>query len=163
AGPIDEPAFSTRSRLQLWEDGAALVPAHSAHELIAAEGRGRYAHWRAGLRFSSSDHSAAQRNGRIHTFSLNAPNPMGLVVGACDLHETTEALERRGSILRALPTNATMNTTGEMLQLIEACSKDVARPSPLCAEPRELPVEDRRRYLTEADAIVLEVGAPLAF
>lgn len=163
AGPIDEPAFSRRSQLQLWEDGAALGPAHSAHDRIVAEGGGRYSHWSDGLRFSSCDNSDPNQNGRAYSFSLNAPKPIVLVIGACYLHETTEALEQRGTILRSLPTTATMNITGEMLQLIEACSKDVAHPSPLCAKPRELPAEDRRRYLTEADVIVLEVGAPLTF
>lgn len=53
-----------RSCLMISEDGADLGPAHTAHQLIAAEGRGAFSHWNGELRFSSSDGSDPNANGR---------------------------------------------------------------------------------------------------
>src|SRR5262249_22979204 len=45
----------TASKLQLFEDGRLLGPAHALHEDIRQKGGGRYSHWGASLYFSSSD------------------------------------------------------------------------------------------------------------
>ncbi len=57
-----------RSRVQLFEDGAALGPAHSAHAEIRRIGRGRFSHWSDRVYFSASDNSDPRANGRRYTF-----------------------------------------------------------------------------------------------
>ncbi|MEI6503638.1 MAG: tetratricopeptide repeat protein, partial [Armatimonadota bacterium] len=63
-----------KSELVLLEDGKPLGPAHSLHQLIRDEGKGRYSHWgRTGLYFSSSDNSDPLTNGRQYTYYFGSP------------------------------------------------------------------------------------------
>jgi hypothetical protein len=55
------------SRLQLFEDGHPLGPAHISHDEIRRLGGGRYSHWGAQLYFSASDNSDPDKNGRTYT------------------------------------------------------------------------------------------------
>ncbi|GJM21731.1 MAG: hypothetical protein DHS20C15_16460 [Planctomycetota bacterium] len=55
---------ASASRLELFEDGVALGPAHASHQEIRDAGAGRYSHWSGGLYFSSSDGSDPNANGR---------------------------------------------------------------------------------------------------
>ena len=70
----DSATRPTRSRLQIYENGKALGPAHSIHADIRAKGLGRFSHWNSGsgvtLRFSSSDNSDPRTNGRIYSFEI---------------------------------------------------------------------------------------------
>lgn len=58
------------SRLELYEDGRLLGPAHQDHATIAALGGGRYSHWQGYVRFSSSDGSDPRHNGRSYSFRV---------------------------------------------------------------------------------------------
>ncbi|GJM21720.1 MAG: hypothetical protein DHS20C15_16350 [Planctomycetota bacterium] len=90
--PSDAESLST---LMLLEDGRPLPHPHAAHDDIAAQGAGRYSHWGAELRFSSSDGSDP-REGR-HDYAVaraeaflfdHAPQPPLAEEGACwSLHE----------------------------------------------------------------------------
>jgi len=51
----DSPGHGDRSRMELFEDGRPLGPAHSRHDDIRNLGQGRYSHWGEQLYFSSSD------------------------------------------------------------------------------------------------------------
>jgi tetratricopeptide (TPR) repeat protein len=63
-----------KSDLVLLEDGKPLGPAHSLHQLIRDEGRGRYSHWgRNSLYFSASDNSNPIANGRNYTWYFGSP------------------------------------------------------------------------------------------
>jgi len=53
-----------RSRLQVFEDGFPLGPAHAPHSDIAGVGGGRYSHWGDRLSLSTSDNSDPRTNGR---------------------------------------------------------------------------------------------------
>lgn len=54
-----------RSGLLLYEDDKLLGPPHSMHIDIATIGKGRYSHWKGvGIRFSTSDNSDPNANGR---------------------------------------------------------------------------------------------------
>jgi len=64
------------SRLELFEDGVPLGPAHSLHAEIRSEGQGRYSHWAGLVFFATSDGSDPQTNGRTYTVSLRA-QPLG--------------------------------------------------------------------------------------
>lgn len=72
----DKSTAPRQSRLQIYENGVAIGPAHSAHADIRNLGRGRFSHWGNSLRFSSSDNTNPKRNGRVYTFKvLSAPAP----------------------------------------------------------------------------------------
>lgn len=61
-----------RSKLQLYEDGVPLGPAHAGHDTINELGLGRYSHWYNGTQlivFSSSDNSDPNTNGRVYRFT----------------------------------------------------------------------------------------------
>ncbi len=58
---VDSP---TRSSLRIYENGAPLGPAHSIHQDIMMKGGGRFSHWHTDLRFSATDNSDPQINGR---------------------------------------------------------------------------------------------------
>jgi hypothetical protein len=54
----DSAAEKTRSPFLLYEDDTPLGPAHSQHDDIVGEGRGRFSHWQGiGFVFSSSDNT----------------------------------------------------------------------------------------------------------
>jgi hypothetical protein len=52
------------SRIQVFEDGRMLGPAHVSHNEIRRLGLGRFSHWDAQLYFSTSDNSDPRNNGR---------------------------------------------------------------------------------------------------
>lgn len=54
-----------RSRLRLYEDGSAVGPAHSSHDVIRRSGRGAYSFWANSLYFSSADGSDPNSNNRL--------------------------------------------------------------------------------------------------
>jgi MoaA/NifB/PqqE/SkfB family radical SAM enzyme len=53
--------------LQLYENGRPLYAAHQHHEVVAFGG-GRYSHWGKELRFSASDGSDPNSNGRVYAY-----------------------------------------------------------------------------------------------
>jgi hypothetical protein len=55
---------SEGSDLQLMEDNRPLGPAHTLHDEIRTQGKGRYSHWRQDLWFSTSDNTDPRTNGR---------------------------------------------------------------------------------------------------
>lgn len=55
-----------RSRLELFENGQRLGPAHSNHQQIAEAGCGAYSHWAGSLIFSASDNTDPNNNGRTY-------------------------------------------------------------------------------------------------
>lgn len=87
-GDADTMASQAHSQIQLYEDGRALGPPHSAHNEIRELGGGRFSHWfngdREGFYFSSSDGSDPNMNGRAYTvcvqgrqLPLAPPRPLG--------------------------------------------------------------------------------------
>jgi hypothetical protein len=81
--PIVRPPFGYRiigdssgnasvSNLRLFEDGKAIGPAHSRHADISENGRGRYSHWGAMLRFAASDSSDPRSNGKSYSIAVTA-------------------------------------------------------------------------------------------
>jgi len=85
--PSDAGSFST---LMLLENGRPLPHPHAAHDAIAAEGRGRYSHWGAELRFSSSDGSDPRVSGHEYAVARadaflfdHAAQPPEREQGAC--------------------------------------------------------------------------------
>ena len=62
----DNESDPSRSSLILSENGVALGPQHTSHDLIRQLGLGRYSHWADTLYFSSSDNSDPSKNGRIY-------------------------------------------------------------------------------------------------
>ena len=60
----DTAAFPLRSPILVSEDGVMLGPAHSRHDQIRAEGRGRYSHWGTTIYCSTSDGTDPNKNGR---------------------------------------------------------------------------------------------------
>ena len=66
-GLADSPVDNNRSPMVIYENTRVLGPAHSLHADIASLGRGRYSHWKgAGFRFSTSDNSDPNKNGRYY-------------------------------------------------------------------------------------------------
>lgn len=80
ATPLDSAVFDdfddvtdpARSTLSLMEDGVALGPPHTAHQLIESEGSGAFSHWGAWLYFSTTDGSDPNRNGRVYSVKRDA-------------------------------------------------------------------------------------------
>jgi hypothetical protein len=66
----DSSSAPSQSKLQLYENGLALGPAHSSHESIRTLGKGRFSHWGSSLRFSTSDNSNPHTNKRTYSYSL---------------------------------------------------------------------------------------------
>ncbi|OYZ94497.1 MAG: hypothetical protein B7Y08_11515 [Rhodospirillales bacterium 24-66-33] len=60
-----------RSRLRLYEDGLAVGPAHSSHDVIRRVGRGAYSFWANSLYFSTSDNSDPNSGNRCYTAVLS--------------------------------------------------------------------------------------------
>lgn len=72
-GPGDDEADNARSHLVLKEDGRPLGPAHGIHADIRSVGGGAYSHWKGSLRFSTSDNSDPNLNGRRYTVCTGMP------------------------------------------------------------------------------------------
>lgn len=70
-GQGDNPAAPCSSHLRLYENGVPLGIAHAVHEDIRGVGRGRYSHWQGWVRFSTSDNSDPNRNGRSYGAMLD--------------------------------------------------------------------------------------------
>jgi len=66
----DSNSAPSRSKLMLCENGSVLGPAHSLHDDIRNQGRGRYSHWAGHLLFSASDNSDPNKNQRTYFFVL---------------------------------------------------------------------------------------------
>ena len=62
----DTPKALMRSPMLLFEDGAALGPPHTMHDIIRRFGGGAYSHWGKSLLFSTSDDSDPNTNGRTY-------------------------------------------------------------------------------------------------
>lgn len=73
-GIADNDFVRVQSKMQLYENGVAMGPAHSAHSLIASEGLGRFSHWSDGIQqaiyFSATDNSNPMSNGRVYSFKF---------------------------------------------------------------------------------------------
>ena len=77
AGPPDSP-FGSVSALRVFENERELGPAHSQHQAIRDEGKGRFSHWSGNesgepqsLYFSASDNSDPTTNGRVYKWVLS--------------------------------------------------------------------------------------------
>lgn len=166
---VDEPDGAhpcRQSRLALFENGDPLGPAHSSHADIEALGGGRYSHWQDGLRFSTRDGSDPNSNGRSYTFSLSRRAPGIIVMGSCHVHRAAAALEENHAILPLLPTFTSINNTREHRQVLDRCLNERKGPgelAALCAMPVERPLTERQALVAHADAIILDIGAPLTF
>jgi hypothetical protein len=70
AGIVDIPGDAadalTRSRLLLCQDGMLFGSAHTMHDEVAKQGRGRFSHWGNYLVFSTPDNSDPNSNGRLY-------------------------------------------------------------------------------------------------
>ena len=61
----DSAEDEERSKVQLYEDGQLLGPAHSNHTVVSQTGEGRYSHWVGEvIVFSASDNTDPNTNGR---------------------------------------------------------------------------------------------------
>ena len=86
AFPGDSSAAPTTSRLELFEDGRPLGPAHALHDAIRATGGGAFSHWGDGIVFSAADDSDPNANGRVYTYRARVlASPALLVAGALGL------------------------------------------------------------------------------
>ena len=62
----------TKSILKLYENGKEIGPAHTTHEEIRKQGKGRFSHWGSTLIFSASDNTDPRKNGRTYTYVLES-------------------------------------------------------------------------------------------
>lgn len=60
----DTSEFPLRSPIVMTEDGVMMGPAHSLHDHVRTEGRGRYSHWGSAIYCSTSDGTDPNANGR---------------------------------------------------------------------------------------------------
>jgi hypothetical protein len=68
----DTNATPTRSKVQIFESGRRLGPAHALHADIINYGAGRFSHWYNYLVFSASDNSNPATNGRVYTYGVSS-------------------------------------------------------------------------------------------
>lgn len=61
-----------KSILKFYENGVELGAAHSVHNDIRKEGKGRFSHWGSTIFFSTSDNSDPRTNGRVYSYSLGS-------------------------------------------------------------------------------------------
>lgn len=66
----DKPGAINRSPYMVCEDNFVLGPAHSDLGDISGKGMGRFSHWIDGFRFSASDNSDPNMNGRAYSAVL---------------------------------------------------------------------------------------------
>ncbi len=66
AGKADTSEEPRRSSVGLFEDGVELCKPHASYEEIVKIGMGRYSHWGDLVRFSTSDNSDPNTNGRTY-------------------------------------------------------------------------------------------------
>jgi hypothetical protein len=90
----DSSARPRESRLQLFEDGRPLGPAHSQHADIRAKGRGLYSHWGEGVYFSSSDDFDPRENRRNYSALVYGSPSEGLLFGSIVLLALSGLLRR---------------------------------------------------------------------
>lgn len=69
--PGDNAEQPQGSSLRIFENGRELGPAHSTHQDIRSEGRGRFSHWGSNLYMSASDNSDPRTNGRTYTYEVS--------------------------------------------------------------------------------------------
>lgn len=112
---IDAPAASS---LALFEDGVALGPRHAFHSDISQLGGGRYSHWCGALRFSTSDGSNPNENGRHYAVALQAPALRLLALGSCNLAQAVMRLHGRDGIRNVWPDAKTSYSLREHRQLL---------------------------------------------
>lgn len=74
----------TRSRLEVFENGRPIGPAHTVHAEIIARGSGRFSHYDQYVYFSATDNSDVRTNGRAyvasHPWRLHRSVPIGLAL-----------------------------------------------------------------------------------
>jgi len=58
------------SLIRVFEDGVEIGPAHSTHQDIRSEGKGRFSHWGSDLYLSASDNTDPRTNGRTYTYAV---------------------------------------------------------------------------------------------
>lgn len=68
----DDVTDPSRSCLALQEEGRELGPPHTAHQLIESSGGGAFSHWAGEFRFSSSDNTDPNGNGRTYEVRWDA-------------------------------------------------------------------------------------------
>ena len=132
------------SRLELWEDGRLLGPRHAQHGAIVSEGGGLYSHWLHWVRFSSSDGSDPNANGRLYEVSIGAKTPKTLALGSCNLHQAMDAAAKASEVNLAWGRQAVVYTAREALQFLAFHKGQVRiaaelqpmalRDSPLCED-----------------------------
>lgn len=70
--PGDNAEQPQASSLRVFEDGRELGPAHSRHQDIRSEGKGRFSHWGSNLYLSASDNTDPRTNGRTYTYTVTS-------------------------------------------------------------------------------------------
>lgn len=78
----DDSATPQRSRLQLYEQGRPIGPAHTIHQEIADTGSGGFSHWQSTIYFSASDNTDPRTNGRSYEARMHIAPPSTLVAAA---------------------------------------------------------------------------------
>lgn len=68
----DNSEAPQKSILKFYENGVELGAAHSVHNDIRKEGKGRFSHWGSTIFFSTSDNSDPRTNGRVYSYSLGS-------------------------------------------------------------------------------------------
>lgn len=68
----DEEDHPDQSRLLITENGEALSPPHTLHDVIRKRGQGAYSHWHNGVVFSASDQTDPRTNGKRYELSGRA-------------------------------------------------------------------------------------------
>lgn len=63
----EDSGAANASKLQVFENGQPLGPAHTAHTDVRGVGKGRYSHWAGFVYLSASDNTDARSNGRAYT------------------------------------------------------------------------------------------------
>lgn len=158
-GPGDSPAAPAASTLRLLEDGVPLGPRHALHAEIAERGGGRYSHWQGELRFSSSDGSDPNRNGRRYSFYRGTPTPKVLGLGTCHLHPALAVAQQRGLVQNLWPNPGITSTAREALQALRHYAGIAPLPPSLMPVPIALPDGPRLQPPSGVDLLFLEFGA----
>ena len=68
----DNSEAPQKSILKFYENGVELGAAHSVHNDIRKQGKGRFSHWGSTIIFSTSDNSDPRTNGRVYSYSLGS-------------------------------------------------------------------------------------------
>jgi hypothetical protein len=160
--PSDAMATPAASPLALFEDATPLGPRHAVHADIEELGGGRYSHWEGGLRFSTSDGSDPNGNGRTYSVTVLRPTLRMLVLGSCNTAAAAMMLHGRDGVASLWPDAPPVYSLRETLQLLRHFSGRSAVPAPLrrlCIAVRVSP--DAAAMADGVDVLFLELGSSI--